>query len=66
MEKSNVETKVETKEELFESLDHMKNHNGPILILIKTKLHAESDLKRPDKLPKEYKEEFMKYLSDLS
>ena len=58
-------TKVETKEELLESLDNIKNRNGPILILIKTKLHSTSNLKRPDKLPKEYKEEFMKFLSDL-
>lgn len=58
--------KIETKEQLLDSLDNIKNRDGPILILIKTKLHSALNLKRPDKLPKEYKEEFMKYLLDLS
>ena len=58
--------KIETKEQLLDSLDNIKNRDGPILILIKTKLHSALNLKRPNKLPKEYKEEFMKYLLDLS
>lgn len=58
--------KIETKEQLLDSLDNNKNRDGPILILIKTKLHPALNLKRPNKLPKEYKEEFMKYLLDLS
>jgi len=62
--KWNIE--VNTKEELIKVLDHIHNQNGPILIVIKTKLHSESDLKRPDKPPKQYKEEFMKYLSNLN
>ncbi|MFX1470816.1 MAG: phosphonopyruvate decarboxylase [Promethearchaeota archaeon] len=60
-----ISVKIETKEELLKTLDNIKNQKGPILILIKTKLHSEADLKRPDKLPKEYKADFMKYLSEL-
>lgn len=58
-------TEVNTKEELINVLDHIHNQNGPILIVIKTRLHSESDLKRPDNPPKDYKESFMKYLSNL-
>ena len=42
----------------------IKKKEGPILLLIKIKMGSRSNLKRPDKLPKEYKEEFIKYLAD--
>ncbi|MFX1363512.1 MAG: phosphonopyruvate decarboxylase [Promethearchaeota archaeon] len=58
--------KVERKDELYEVLDIIQNRNGPILIVIKTKIHSEPDLKRPDKLPREYKKDFMRYLSKLN
>ncbi|MFX0041836.1 MAG: hypothetical protein ACFE8L_02890 [Candidatus Hodarchaeota archaeon] len=35
------------------------------VILIKIKIDSRSELKRPSKSPKEYKEGFMKYLNDL-
>jgi len=57
---------IESKEKLLESLEDIKSREGPIMIVIKTKVSPDSDLKRPDKLPKEYKEEFMGYLTDLS
>ncbi|MFX1500601.1 MAG: thiamine pyrophosphate-dependent enzyme, partial [Promethearchaeota archaeon] len=59
-------TKIETKDELYEVLNRIQNRNGPILLVIKTKIHSEPDLKRPDNLPKEYKDGFMKYLSKLN
>ena len=53
---------VKTKEELVDTLKNFKNKIGPILLLIKIKQGSRSDLKRPDKPPIEYKQEFMKYL----
>ncbi|MFX1321995.1 MAG: phosphonopyruvate decarboxylase [Promethearchaeota archaeon] len=58
-------TRVETSEELLKSIDNIKNRKGPILILIKIKMNSRSELKRPTKSPKEYKEGFMGYLKDL-
>jgi len=58
-------TRVETSEELLKSIDNIKNRKGPILILIKIKISSRSELKRPTKNPKEYKEGFMRYLNDL-
>ncbi|MFW9990364.1 MAG: phosphonopyruvate decarboxylase [Candidatus Odinarchaeota archaeon] len=58
-------TTIYTKKELIKVLEHIHNQNGPIVIVIKTSLHSESELKRPDKSPKDYKENFMKYLSNL-
>jgi len=57
---------IKSKEKLLEALETIKNHKGPIAILIKTKVSSDSDLKRPERLPKEYKKEFMKYLMDFS
>lgn len=39
--------------------------NGPILLLIKINLTLNSDLRMPNKKPKEFKEELMKYLLNL-
>ncbi|MFX0036711.1 MAG: hypothetical protein ACFE9I_13865 [Candidatus Hermodarchaeota archaeon] len=50
---------------MLKSLDNIKSQQDPILILIKTNLQAYPSLKRPDKLPKKYKEDFMKYLIEL-
>lgn len=57
--------RVENTEDLLKSIDSIKNRKGPILILIKIKLNSRSELKRPTKNPKEYKEGFMRYLKDL-
>jgi phosphonopyruvate decarboxylase len=46
----------------LDCINEIKNRQGPILIIIKINLSPEKELKRPKKLPKEYKEEFMKYL----
>ncbi|MFX1375595.1 MAG: phosphonopyruvate decarboxylase [Promethearchaeota archaeon] len=53
---------IQTQEELMNSIDQIKNGNGPILIHIKINLSDNKVLKRPNKHPKEYKEEFMKHL----
>lgn len=53
---------VNTKEELIHVIRDVKNKEGPILILIKIKMGSRSNLKRPDKPPTEYKEEFMNFL----
>ena len=53
---------VNTKEELIHVIKDVKNKEGPILILIKIKMGSRSNLKRPDKPPIKYKEEFMNHL----
>ncbi len=57
---------VETKVDLLKVIKDIKNRIGPILIAIKINTMTISNLKRPDRVPKEYKEEFMRYLSDLN
>ncbi|MFX1258134.1 MAG: phosphonopyruvate decarboxylase [Promethearchaeota archaeon] len=54
-----------TKEELLKAIPIIKKAEGPIIIIIKINIGSRCDLKRPDKDPKEYKEEFMKYLTRL-
>ena len=53
---------IKTRKELLNCMEQIKNGKGPILIHIKINLSHDKELKRPNKLPKEYKEEFMKYL----
>ncbi|MFW9873181.1 MAG: thiamine pyrophosphate-dependent enzyme [Candidatus Thorarchaeota archaeon] len=55
---------IQTRKELLNCMEYIKNGQGPILIHIKIKLSDNKDLKRPYKLPKEYKEEFMKYIAN--
>ncbi|MFX1314680.1 MAG: phosphonopyruvate decarboxylase [Promethearchaeota archaeon] len=56
---------IETKEELLKSIKDIKNRIGPVLLTIKVKHEPNLTLKRPDRIPNEYKEDFMNYLSDL-
>jgi len=44
---------LKTKEELLGAIKDMKQQKGPILLLVKIKKNPYSDLKRPDKPPKE-------------
>jgi phosphonopyruvate decarboxylase len=53
---------IQSREELLDCMECIKNGTGPILIHTKIKLSQNKDIKRPDKLPKEYKEELMKNL----
>ncbi|MFW9941571.1 MAG: phosphonopyruvate decarboxylase [Candidatus Thorarchaeota archaeon] len=55
---------IQTKKELLNCIEQIKNGQGPILAHIKINLSDNRDLKRPSKLPKEYKEEFMKNLTN--
>jgi phosphonopyruvate decarboxylase len=57
---------IKTKKELNKVLKKFKNQNGPLLILIKTKIGTRSDLKRPSKTPIQLKEEFMNFLNSKS
>ena len=54
---------LKTKEELLGAIKDIKQQKGPIILLVKVKKNSNSNLKRPDKPPKEYKKEFMRYLS---
>ena len=53
---------VKTEDELKDSLKNLKNKKGPNLLLIKIKMGSNSNLRRPEKLPTEYKEKFMNFL----
>ncbi len=55
---------VKTKKELLSALKSIENKEGPILIVIKIKIGSHPNLKRPDKTPLEYKEEFIKFLKE--
>ncbi|MFX0028186.1 MAG: phosphonopyruvate decarboxylase [Candidatus Hermodarchaeota archaeon] len=55
---------IQSKEELLNCMEHIKNGTGPILIHIKVSLSQNRDLRRPDRPPKEYKEDLMKNLID--
>ncbi len=57
---------ITTKQELIKVLKEFKNQKGPLLILIKTKKHTRSDLKRPNIIPIKLKEEFMNFLKSKS
>ena len=51
---------VDNEIDLDKAIKNMKSVKGPALLVIKVKKGARSDLKRPDKLPIEYKRYFMK------
>ncbi|MBY8989908.1 MAG: phosphonopyruvate decarboxylase [Candidatus Lokiarchaeota archaeon] len=53
---------IQSRKELLNCMDYIKNGKGPILIHIKINLSQNKDLKRPEKLLKEYREEFMQNL----
>lgn len=55
---------IKTKDDLYNAIPYIKEKKGPILLLIKIKISSRSNLKRPDKLPKEYKEGFVKHLTE--
>ncbi|MFX1444108.1 MAG: phosphonopyruvate decarboxylase [Promethearchaeota archaeon] len=56
---------IKTKNEMVEILPIIKNKEGPIILVIKTKLGSRSDLARPNESPIKYKEKFMDYLNEL-
>lgn len=55
---------IRTKEELFRIIPYIKNKEGPLLYVIQIKMGSRSNLKRPEKEPKLYKEELLKYLTE--
>ncbi len=55
---------VNTLTELGEIIPEIKTRDGPILIVINIKRGTKAELKRPNKNPEEYKEDFMKYLAE--
>jgi len=55
---------IRTKEELLKIIPDIKNKEGPLLYVIQIKMCSRSNLKRPEKEPKLYKEELLKYLTE--
>jgi len=53
---------VATKENLDRTIKKIRNIEGPVMLIVKVKKGARNDLKRPDKIPIEYKLDFMKTL----
>lgn len=53
---------IKTQKELLSCIEEIKSAKGPILIHIKINFLDNTRLKRPDRLPKEYKEELMDIL----
>ncbi|MFX1355713.1 MAG: phosphonopyruvate decarboxylase [Promethearchaeota archaeon] len=51
--------------ELNNSIKFIKKSEGPIILIIKIKQGSRSNLKRPEKDPKDYKELFMSHLTSL-
>lgn len=56
---------IKTLKELNNSIKYIKNSEGPIILIIKIKQGSRSNLKRPDKDPKDYKELLMRHLVNL-
>lgn len=56
---------IKTRKKLVKTIKSLNKMGGPILLLIKISLTLNSDLKRPNKKPTEYKEDFMHYLLNL-
>ena len=56
---------INTKEQLVNSIVDIKTQQGPIVLVINIKMGTRTNLKRPDKHPTDYKEELMKFLTDL-
>jgi phosphonopyruvate decarboxylase len=56
--------KVTTKNELIEELNYIKKYNKKVFIEIMVNLSSRDNLSRPDKLPKENKNGFMKKIQD--
>ena len=55
---------IRTKEELLRIIPDIKNKEGALLYVIQIKIFSRSNLKRPEKEPKLYKEELLKYLTE--
>ncbi len=55
---------IETKNDLINSINEMKNLDGPNMIIIKVNKGARKDLGRPTSTPTENKETFMKFLKE--
>lgn len=56
---------IKTKAEILEVIREIKNKEGPIIIIIQVKIGTRSNLKRPEKAPKSYKENLLKFLTKL-
>jgi len=56
---------IKTAEELIKSMKNLSKMEGPILILIKISLTLNSNLKRPNKEPTEFKKDLMRHLLPL-
>ena len=56
---------IKTSKKLTKTLKSLSKMEGPILLLIKISLTINSDLKRPNKKPTEFKEDFMRYILNL-
>lgn len=56
---------ITTSERLISTIKSLSKMEGPILLLVKINLTLNTDLKRPNKKPTEYKKDLMNYLLDL-
>lgn len=56
---------VRTKTELFDVIKVIKNKEGPLIIAVQVKMGTRPNLKRPEKAPKYYKENLLKFLTKL-
>ena len=56
---------IKTREKLIKTIKSLNKMESPILLLIKISLTLNSDLRRPNKKPTEFKEDLMKFLLNL-